>query len=89
MGRIQKEGDDTTDKDEDFAFELDDVMLESIAGGELVPDLEVIICQLIQKYKQLGLTKEQLLISLLPTPDERLYADTVAYVEEMWGSISI
>ena len=64
-------------------------MLESIAGGELVPDLEVIICQLIQKYKQLGLTKEQLLISLLPTPDEQLYADAVAYIEEMWDSTTI
>lgn len=78
-----------TSRDEDSAFELGDEMLESIAGGELVPDLEVIICQLIQNYKQLGLTKEQLLISLLPTQDEQLSADAVTYVEEMWGSITI
>ena len=78
-----------TGRDEDFAFELDDEMLESIAGGELSPDIQVMVSQLIQKYKQKGLTKEQLINSILLTHDEQLSADAVAYIEEMWGSITI
>ena len=30
-------------KDEDFAFELDDELLETIAGGTLTPDEEALL----------------------------------------------
>ena len=78
-----------TGRDEDFAFELDDEMLESIAGGELSPEIQLMVSQLINMYKQKGLTKEQLINAILLTHDEQLSADAVAYIEEMWDSTTI
>ena len=78
-----------TVKDEDFAFELDDELLKSIAGGQLSEGQESNIYRLVQTFKKLGKTKEAAKGVFLSSIEGQLLDDTLSYIDEIWDSVTI
>lgn len=68
-------------------IEIPDELLAQIAGGVLSDEIRAVLDQVLPLLKQKGTSKERALEIFSLTEDPQMCADTLAYIEEIWGTL--